>query len=122
MMTREELLDELRRSRLAILRDVKAVRAECNIPAKAKLAFRQHPTLWLGSAAAIGWMLAAKKRRKTRSKNKKVPKNSPTPPATPVTFWGVLLAILKWMAPLLKPVLTAYAARHLAALGERFAK
>lgn len=124
MNSRDEILAELRRSRQAIARDLAAVRAECDVRARAKAAFQKRPVLWLGSAMAVGWLIAGKKRKPSpgRKKSEGKGRESSSKFAPPTSVVGIVMGILKLAIPLLKPVLTAYAARRLSELGERMGR
>lgn len=124
MNSREEILAELRRSRQAIARDLGAVRAECDVRARAKAAFQKRPILWLGSAMAVGWLIAGKKRKPSPGRKKPEGKGRDLSArfARPTSIVGIVMGLLKLLIPLLKPVLTAYAARRLSELGERIGR
>ncbi len=121
MNSKEKILEELRRSRLAIARDVHAVAGEVNIAAKLKRSVRTRPLAWIGSAAALGYILAGPKTRRAAAKGKKGA--AEVKPAAPRSGWAVffssLLALFKLLLPVLRPALSAYAAQR---LGEFAAK
>ena len=122
MSDKEKLLKELRRSRRAMARDAAAVVEEINLASKFKKSVRNRPLAWLGGAAALGWILAGPK---TRVVTKPAKGKSPNPPekprpGSPVGLWGILLALFKFALPLARPALSAYAARRLGELAEKF--
>jgi len=126
-MTKDQIRAEIFRSRAAMARDCNSVRAELDFPAKFKQLVRRKPMAWLSGAAAIGWLLSGPK-TKTRVVTKflksgdKVPKHPEKESASRLGVLGVLLAILKFSLPLLKPVLTAYAGKRFADLATKLAK
>lgn len=118
MSRKEKILDELRRSRLAIVRDVDAVASEFDIAAKLKKSVRTRPLAWLGSAAALGYILAGPKSRRSASTGGKSKKDKAVAEPAPARGgWGAifssLLAIFKILLPILRPALSAYAAQRL---------
>ena len=124
MMPKQQILEELRRSRAAVARDAASVAEEINPATKLKKSVRAHPLAWLGGAAAIGWILAGPKTRvATKSaKGKHADHSEKSRPAAPRGFWGILLAIFKIAIPLARPALTAYAARRLGDLTEKISR
>ena len=121
-MTKDELLLEINRSRLAISRDFGAVKQELNVSAKLGRTFSLHPFAWLGGAAALGWVLAGPK-TKTRvvtvGKDKKgAIKNTVKSPAG---LLGIFLTILRIAVPMLKPAFSAYAAKRFAEMASKLA-
>ena len=116
MISKETILQELRRSRVAIARDINAVSDEINIAAKLKRSVKARPLAWLGSAAALGYMLAGPKTRRVTSTTPKGTKSIPTVvPARSrwTVFFNSLLMIFKLLLPVLRPALSAYAAQRL---------
>jgi hypothetical protein len=115
-MTKEEILAQLSTSRAAIVREYAAVRAELDFKSKLDNLVRRQPYAWLSGAAALGWFLAGPK-TKTRVVTKLVQPNG-----TPIVVkekkkgrWAGLLAllvgVLRFAFPFVKPALTAYAGR-----------
>jgi hypothetical protein len=122
MSDKEKLLEELRLSRRAMARDAAAVVEEINLASKFKKSVRARPLAWLGGAAALGWILAGPK---TRVVTKPAKGKSANPPekfrhGSPSGFWGILLALFKFALPIARPALSAYAARRLGELAEKF--
>lgn len=123
MSVKEKLLEELRLSRQAMARDAAAVVEEINLASKFKKSIRTRPLAWLGGAAALGWILAGPKTRvvvKPAKGNKHADRSRKPRVGGPVGFWSVLLAVSKFALPLARPVLSAYAARRLGELAEKF--
>jgi hypothetical protein len=125
MRTKAELLADVARSRTAILRDTAAVRAELDIAAKIQNSVRSRPFAWLGGAAAIGYFFAGPKTR-TKTVTKYVRGKSGEPARKPEKkargFFHVLLSLLRLALPLIRPALTAYAAKRFGDFAQKLAK
>ncbi|MBN8708473.1 MAG: hypothetical protein BGO12_18425 [Verrucomicrobia bacterium 61-8] len=130
-MSKELLLNELRRSREDLSRDTAVLRRELDFEAKVKQSVRKHSFAWIGSAAALGWMIAGPK-KKTRvvtklvgSKGEPV-KEEARKAAGRAGALGLALTVAKFAFPYLRPVLTQYAGRYAGRfageLAQRFAK
>ena len=125
MKTKAELLADVARSRTAILRDTAAVRAELDIAAKIQNSVRSRPLAWLGGAAAIGYYFAGPKTRtKTVTKYVRGKSGEPVrkPEKKPRGLFHVLLSLLRLALPLVRPALTAYAAKRFGDFAQRLAK
>lgn len=121
MSPKDRILEELRLSRAAIVRDAAAVAEEINLASKLKKSVRARPLAWLGGAAALGWILAGPKTRvvtkSAKGKFAAAPEKS-----RPAGFWGLLLALFKIALPLARPALSAYAARRLGEMAEKISR
>jgi len=123
--SKAELLAAVARSRAAIRRDSSAVRAELDVAAKIQKSVRSRPFAWLGGAAAIGFLLAGPK---TRTKTvTKIVRGQPGEPARdtkkkPRGFFGLLLSLFKLAIPLVRPALSAYAAKRFGDFAQKLAK
>lgn len=125
MKTKAELIADVARSRTAILRDTAAVRAELDIAARIQRSVRSRPFAWLGGAAALGYIFAGPKTRtKTVTKYVRGKAGEPgrKPEKKPRGFFGVLLSLFKLALPLLRPALSAYAAKRFGDFAQRLAK
>lgn len=125
MKTKAELLADVARSRTAILRDTAAVRAELDLAAKIQNSVRSRPFAWLGGAAAIGYFFAGPKTRtKTVTKyvGGKPGKTDRKPEKKARGFFAVLLSLLKLAIPLVRPALSAYAAKRFGDFAQKLAK
>ena len=126
-MTKEQILAEVARSRSSLARDFTSVRRELDFPNKVNQLVRRKPLAWLGGAAALGWLLAGPK-TKTRvvtrllQSDGKPAKRTEKEPAARPGLLGVLIAVVKFSLPLLKPVLTAYAGKRFADLAAKLAR
>lgn len=128
MNRKSEILAELARSRSAIARDSAAVQAQFDLSARIQRSVKARPFAWLGGAAAIGYMLAGPKTR-TKTVTKFVRDKSGSrsqKPAAPkeksAGFFGLLLSLLKLAIPLVRPALSAYAAKRFGDFAQRLNK
>jgi len=124
MTSKQEILEELRRSRLAIARDTASIAEELDIISKIKRSVRTRPLAWLGSAAALGYILAGPKTRKS-PKTISTKKGTKSEKSEPVQigrqgFFSILFNLVKFLFPLFRPALSAYAAQRLGELSSRF--
>jgi hypothetical protein len=124
MTSKQEILEELRRSRLAIARDTASIAEELDIVSKIKCSVRTRPLAWLGSAAALGYILAGPKTRKA-PKTISTKKGTKSEKSEPVQigrqgFFSILFNLVKFLFPLFRPALSAYAAQRLGELSSRF--
>lgn len=125
MKSKAELLAELARSREAIARDASAVRAELDVAEKIQNSIRMRPFAWLGGAAALGYIIAGPKTRtktvtkfvRGKAREKSVPDKK-----KPRGWFGILLSLAKLSLPLVRPALSAYAARRFGDFAEKLAK
>ena len=120
-----KLLADLARSRAAIVRDIAGVRAELDVAAKVQNSFRRRPFAWLGGAAVIGYFFAGPKTRtKTVTKIARGKSKDPVPETTkkPRGSAGIFLSLIKLALPLIRPALTAYAAKRFSEFAGKLAK
>jgi hypothetical protein len=120
---KSQLLEELRRSRMAITRDVAEVADELDVRKKISSAVNSRPFVWMGVATALGYLVAGPK---TRTRTKTIVKKdgrsrSSTKPGGLLGLLTILLAALKIILPVVKPALTAYAARRMGDFAARLA-
>ena len=114
-MDKIRLLEQIARSRLTIQADVKSLRDELNFRQKAADAVRSQPVKWLGGAVLSGYLFA-KLRGARKPKSLKRSKSGEAVTADARKF-GVLAAVfglLRFLAPVLRPVLMSYASQALA--------
>ena len=121
MRTKAELLADVARSRAAILRDTAAVRSELDLAAKIQNSVRSRPFAWLGGAAVAGYFFAGPKTvtKYVRGKSGEPVRKSEKKPRG---FFHVLLSLLKLALPLVRPALTAYAAKRFGDFAQKLAK
>lgn len=124
MSKKAQLLDELRRSRVAIARDAAAIAEEINIASKIKRSVLSHPLAWLSSATALGYILAGPKTRVVTKlvKGQSADRAEKSRSGLATILWSVLLALFKFGFPLARPALTTFAMRQLAALAVKFSR
>jgi hypothetical protein len=123
MTSKQEILEELRRSRVAIARDTTSIAEELDIVSKIRRSVKTRPLAWLGSAAALGYILAGPKTRKA-PKTISVKKGAKPEKSEPARterqgFFSILFNLAKFLFPLLRPALSAYAAQRLSELSSR---
>jgi len=115
MNRKSEILARLARSRAAIAQDASVVKSQLDLAARIKCSFRARPFTWLGGAATLGYILAGPKTR-TKTVTKIVRENPKAPGKSearkPRGTWGILLSLIKLSVPLLRPALSAYAAKR----------
>jgi hypothetical protein len=117
-MTKDEILAELSRSRAGLTRELAALRRELDFKAKLNNIIRRKPNVWLSGAAALGWMLAGPK-SKTRVVTKVI-----QPDGKPLVvkekgkrragLLALLLGLMRFALPVIRPALTAYAGKFFA--------
>jgi len=125
MTPKEKILAEIARSRAAIARDGAAVRNSLDFASKIKGSVRTRPFSWLGGATAIGYILAGSKIRTktlTQDARGKISCEDPAGTKKPRGFFGLLFGFVRLVFSLLRPALSAYAARRFSALAEKLAK
>ncbi|MEI6797146.1 MAG: hypothetical protein WCK39_09815 [Methanomassiliicoccales archaeon] len=122
MTTKSEILAEIARSRADIVSDAASLRAELDVATRVKKSVVMRPFAWLGSAAALGYMLAGPKTRtKTVIKTVRDAKTGTAHVGKKPshTFLDILFGFFKLALPLLKPLITAYATRRVGAFAEK---
>ncbi|MFZ4598274.1 MAG: hypothetical protein ACOYNN_06475 [Terrimicrobiaceae bacterium] len=127
MTAKEKLIAEVALSRNAIVRDVASVRAEVDVTARLRQSVKSRPFAWLGSAAALGYMLAGPKRRTKVVVKPGRDNKSPAKPAKPEirepwNLVGTVFGLIKLLVPLVRPALSAYAARRIGDFAEKLGK
>lgn len=123
MSPKEALIAEIQKSRNAISRDYSGVRKELQFQNHLRRWIGRSPLAWTGGAAMLGFILSGPK-TKTKVITKTVPgaakgKSDVAEAAKPLGFLGIVLGILRFIAPLARPVLTAYAARRFGDFAEK---
>ena len=125
MKSKAELLADVARSRAAIKRDTVAVRAELDLATKLQNSVRSRPFAWLGGAAAIGYFFAGPKTR-TKTVTKYIKGKSGEAvrekKSKPRGFFAVLLSLFRLALPLVRPALSAYAAKRFGDFAQKLAK
>lgn len=123
MSRKAEIVAELARSRAAIARDTSAVREEFNVASKLRRSVRSRPFAWLGGAAAAGYFLAGPKTRtKTVTKLVREKGAAKVEAKKPRGFWDIFFSLIKLCVPLVRPALSAYAARRFGDFADKLGK
>jgi hypothetical protein len=125
MSTKADLLAEIARSRTAIARDTQLVRQKLDVALKIQNAVRRRPFAWLAGSAAIGYIFAGPKTRtKTITKVVRGKSKDPVPESKKKRrgLTGLIIALFKFALPLLRPALSAYAAKRFGDFAQRLAK
>jgi hypothetical protein len=122
-MTKEEIMAELKGSREALVQGCAAIGAELDLKAKLNNLVRQKPYAWLSGAAAVGWFLAGPKTKTRVVKQIGGPNNAAAVQVKKKTLRAGLLALLvglvRFVIPVVRPALSAYAGRRLADIAVR---
>jgi hypothetical protein len=112
------LREKIEHSRELVVRDLGGMRYELNFPLKFRKAFQRHTVLWVGSALALGLLLAL-----MRARTKKVYIN---PAGKKVGLAdkrllesGALLGLLKLGITLVQPMVAGYLAKKGGRKGDR---
>lgn len=126
MSNKDAILEELRRSRLAIARDTTAITEEFNLLGKLKRSVTSRPLAWLGGAAALGYIFAGPK---TKNLTKKAPQKSGDTTEKSASaskdrrHWLMTaFGIFKMALPFVRPVISAYASRRLGEFSEKIGR
>lgn len=119
--TKEQLLAEIARSRDAILRDFQMVLHEASPAVRLERAVARKPWVWVFAAAVLGWTLAGPK-TKTRVIREKMViggKSRRRKDRRPQGPLGMAISLLRVAIPVIKPALTAYAAKRVAEMAQK---
>lgn len=107
-----ELRQRIAVSRVDFTRDVGGLEYELNFPLKFKKSFQRNTDFWVGSALALGLLIALLRARTQKvylnSAAKKVRGN----PDKKLLDAGLLLSMAKLAGPFLQPLAKAYFARN----------
>lgn len=132
-MTKEEIQAQLRVTRQAISRDTASLRRELDYKSKLKATIRKRPFAWFGGAAALGWWIAGPKTKKrvvTKTKYvgdaaavKSAEKTAKATAKTAghVSKLGIVIAIVKFLFPYFRPMLSQLANEKLAEYSQKYA-
>ena len=110
-----ELRRRISASRAEVARDVGGMRYELNFPLKVKKSFQRNTVFWVGSALALGLLVALLRARTHKvyvgAAGKKVRGNKS------LLEGGAILTAIKLAGPLLQPVIMGYFAKKMAKRG-----
>lgn len=104
---RVELRDKIRRSRDLVARDLGGLRYELDFPLKFRKAFQRHTVVWMGSAIAVGLLVALLRARTRKVYLSGGGRRVRTPNKTLLES-GALLGVLKIGMSLLQPIMMNY--------------
>jgi hypothetical protein len=101
----DELKAQIARSRTRVGTDLRGLRYELDFPAKFRRSFRQQTVSWISAAAAVGALIALAPMRK---KKIYVDARGRDKPEKKLMETGVVLAAMKLVANLAKPVIMEF--------------
>lgn len=119
--TKEQLLAEIARSRNAILRDAQMVRHEASPVVRFERVVARKPWVWVFAAAVLGWALAGPKTKTRVIREKPVigGKSGRRRDRRPQGPLGMAVSLVRVAMPMIKPALTAYAAKRVAEMAQK---
>lgn len=104
-----ELQAKLERSRAELSRDFQGLRSDLDVQTRVRHAITHNRTAWMTGAAIFGWVLsrlpARKKQVSSQNGNKALLKDQ--------LRAGIVAALLKFGASLIKPAIAAYASKKI---------
>ncbi len=126
MKNKDAILEELRLSRMAIARDTHSLAEEFNISAKLQRSVKSHPLAWLSGAAAIGYIFAGPKTKTVTKviapKSESHSKSKDAPQKESSHLLKNAFGLFKILLPLIRPAISAYAARRLGEYAEKIGR
>jgi len=108
VLTKQLLLAEIRQSRLAVRENLFALIQELNVAKKIRWSVHTHSSLFLGTATVVGFLLARFFRTRKKNPFSRERDNYPLTPLESFTLWGILLAVFRFLVPLVRPLVLAY--------------
>ena len=108
-----ELRQEAAHSRDRLARDLSGVRYELDFPLKFRKSFQRQTVLWIGAAIVVGVVFAVMPARTTKVRIKAKGKSRGEQQKEGILGAGLALGVLKLVATLLKPTVTAYVAKKM---------
>lgn len=110
-----ELTAQLARSRQLFSRDLARLREDFDVPGHIKRNFVNHSTVWIGGAAALGWILSKLPSRSRIGRDDK--KSDLKEPKVPdMKRPSLLPGVLTLLFSAARPAVTAYARKKIADL------
>ncbi len=113
-----KLREKVEQSRHELARDAEGLQYELNFKRKLRRAFRHNTALWIGSALAIGLLLALMRARTKKvyvgASGKKV-----RPPPKSLLESGALLGLVKLGMTIVQPMVVSHFAKKGAKKGDR---
>ena len=108
-----ELRQEAAHSRDRLARDLSGVRYELDFPLKFRKSFQRQTVLWIGAAIVVGVVFAVMPARTKKVRIKVKGKSRGEQQKEGILGAGLALGVLKLVATLLKPTVTAYVAKKM---------
>ena len=108
-----ELRQEAAHSRDRLARDLSGVRYELDFPLKFRKSFQRQTVLWIGAAIFVGVVFAVMPARTKKVRIKVKGKSRGEQQKEGILGAGLALGVLKLVATLLKPTVTAYVAKKM---------
>ena len=124
MKEKQYFQQELAASRHALRRDLHSLREELDLGKKLGKIVGKKPALWMAGAAFTGFVVSMFSFRRHSSPAKKMVKDKTSIPSTeevvkespPRTMWSFLFSLIKLLLPIIRPLVTAYASKRMAAM------
>jgi hypothetical protein len=117
----KELSEEVERSREHVAQDLRALRAELDLPRQIRRSFRRQPVLWIAAATAIGFVVTVKlgRRKQAKISSKEAGKSR-----SKLLETGFILGLVRIAANLFKPLIVSFVTEKVGryASSERFVK
>ena len=108
-----ELRQEAAHSRDRLARDLSGVRYELDFPLKFRKSFQRQTVLWIGAAIVVGVVFAVMPARTKKVRIKVKAKSRGEQQKEGILGAGLALGVLKLVATMLKPTVTAYVAKKM---------
>ena len=108
-----ELRQEAAHSRDRLARDLSGVRYELDFPLKFRKSFQRQTVLWIGAAIVVGVVFAVMPARTKKVRIKAKARSRGEQQKEGILGAGLVLGVLKLVATLLKPTVTAYVAKKM---------
>jgi len=108
-----ELRQEAAHSRDRLARDLSGVRYELDFPLKFRKSFQRQTVLWIGAAIVVGVVFAVMPARTKKVRIKVKGKSRGEQQKEGILGAGLALGLLKLVATMLKPTVTAYVAKKM---------
>jgi len=112
-----ELRQEAAHSRDRLARDLSGVRYELDFPLKFRKSFQRQTVLWIGAAIVVGVVFAVMPARTKKVRIKAKGKSRGEQQKEGILGAGLALGVLKLVATILKPTVTAYVAKKMSGSG-----
>jgi hypothetical protein len=106
-----ELRQEAAHSRDRLARDLSGLRYELDFPLKFRKSFQRQTVLWIGAAIVVGVVLAVMPARTRKVRVKAKIRNNGEKQKEGILTAGLALGVLKLVATMLKPTITAFVAK-----------